>query len=242
MNNGPNRMYARFVQAVVLIGVLMFFAAAEPVLSGPARAAGPVPARAPAGPTLPAPDPFSDLPSKGKFLVASRKIFDPHFRESVILLIGYGKDGVAGIIVNHPTELRLADMLPSVQGVKGRTDVIFYGGPVESRRMIMLFRSGDKPDESGHVFGDVYASASRKALESVLLAHKTAQQFRVYAGYAGWASGQLERELSRGDWLIVQADTASIFEKKASEVWPELMRRGSAIQVRGRSAVRIAGR
>ncbi len=191
-----------------------------------------LPVRTPAGPPLPEPDPFSaPLPAKGKFLVASNRILDPHFHESVVLLIGYSSDGAAGIIINRPTEALLAEVLSSVKGLKGRRDVVYYGGPVENQRLTMLLRAGAMPAESGKVFEDVYASTSRNVLESMLSARKTSKQFRVYSGYAGWRPGQLDRELARGDWLVVKADANTIFEKKTSEIWPELMRRGPEIQV-----------
>lgn len=183
-------------------------------------------------PAMPEPDPFSTkLPAKGKFLVASRNLADPRFQETVVLLIDYGTGGATGIIINRPTKVPLAELLPSEPGLKERADVVYYGGPVEGHRMLMLIRSGEKPEESGRVFGDVYVSASKNTLERMIGTHKTAKQFRVYAGYAGWLPGQLDREVSRGDWYIISADAGSIFEKKSSEIWRELFRRGSAIQV-----------
>ncbi len=191
-----------------------------------------LPVRKPDAPAMPEPDPFSrELPAKGKFLVASRNLADPRFQETVVLLIDYGAGGATGIIINRPTKVPLAELLPSEPGLKKRADVVYYGGPVEGHRMLMLIQSGEKPEESGRVFGDVYVSASKNTLERMIGANKTAKQFRVYAGYAGWMPGQLDREVSRGDWYILGADAGSIFEKKSSEIWRELFRRGSAIQV-----------
>ncbi len=50
------------------------------------------------------------------------------------------------------------------------------------------------------------------------------ERFRVYAGYAGWAPGQLDQELSRGDWHLLQANAETLFDKAPQEVWPELIR------------------
>jgi putative transcriptional regulator len=219
----------------IAVGVVALCLVAALVPAGSLRAGAHdsfVPVR-PAGPVLPEPDRFiSSLPAKGKFLVASRRLADPRFRETVVLLISYGDGGVIGIIVNRPTEVRLVDMLPSVQGLKGRADVVYYGGPVEGHRMLLLVRSGERPEGSDHVFGDVYVSSSRNTLEKMLTVHKTVKQLRVYAGYAGWMPRQLDGELLRGDWFIISADARSVFEKKPSELWPELIRRGSEIEVR----------
>jgi putative transcriptional regulator len=220
----------------IAVAVIALWLVVSLVPAGPLRAGAQdsfVPVRRPVGPVLPEPDLFiSSLPAKGKFLVASRRLADPRFRETVVLLISYGDAGVTGIVINRPTDARLADVLPSVQGLKGRTDVVYYGGPVEGHRMLLLVRSGERPAESDRVFGDVYVSSSRNTLEKMLTAHKTVKQLRVYAGYAGWMPRQLDGELLRGDWFIISADARSVFEKKPSELWPELIRRGSEIEVR----------
>jgi putative transcriptional regulator len=57
-------------------------------------------------------------------------------------------------------------------------------------------------------------------------------RFRVYAGYAGWAPGQLDQEFSRGDWHVLRADQEMIFEKDAVQIWPELIRRSAGRWVR----------
>ena len=231
VNSGP-RQKALFNGVVVLALTLVVaaFLPAAPIQAGAQD--GLLPVGKPGGTALPPEHFTASLPAKGNFLVASRRLVDPRFRETVVLLISYGADGATGVIINRPTEVRLVDLLPSVQGLKDRADVVYYGGPVEGHRMLMLIRSGEKPGESGRVFGDVYFSSSKNMLESMLNAHKTAKQLRVYAGYAGWVPRQLDGEVSRGDWFIVGADTRSIFDKKPSEVWPELIRRGTEIQVR----------
>jgi putative transcriptional regulator len=222
-------LFITIAVAAALVSALAFF----PAGTEQARAnTGFLTVSKPPAQALPEPDPFSDeLPGKGKFLVADPKLVDPRFRETVVLLIEYSAEGAIGLIINRPTTVTLAEVLPPMPGLKERTDVVYYGGPVEGHRVLMLIRSREKPEESDRVFGNVYFSASKNALERMIGSHKTAKELRLYAGYAGWMAGQLDWELSRGDWLIVSADAGSIFEKKSSEIWRELFQRGSAIQV-----------
>jgi len=216
------------IAAAIVIFTALFSAGMEPARANTGLSM----VNKPHAPTMPEPDPFSEeLPARGKFLVASRNLVDPRFRETVVLLIEYSAEGAIGLIINRPTKVPLAEVLPLVPGLKERADVAYYGGPVEGHRMLMLIRSREKPEESDRVFGNVYVSASTGTLERMLGSHKTEKQLRIYAGYAGWMPRQLDWEVSRGDWLIVSADAGSIFEKKSSEIWRELFQRGSAIQV-----------
>ncbi len=216
------------IAAVFVVGLPLFPASLAPA----GVRAGSFPVRTFDAPALPGPHPYDEaLPAKGKFLVASRTIADPRFTETVILLIGYDAAGATGLIINRPSQVSLAEILPYVQGLKSRSDVVYYGGPMESQRMLMLIRSDEKPEESDNVFVNVYVSMSRNTLDRMISAHKTQKQLRVYGGYTGWFTGQLNREISRGDWYVINADVGSIFEKKSSEIWRQLIERSSAIEV-----------
>jgi putative transcriptional regulator len=48
---------------------------------------------------------------------------------------------------------------------------------------------------------------------------------RVYAGYAGWAPGQLQAEIALGGWFVIQAEPEIIFSADPAGVWEALIRR-----------------
>ena len=74
----------------------------------------------------------------------------------------------------------------------------------------------------------VYMTGNVDLLRELLSRDKSAESVRVFAGYAGWAPGQLEGEISRGDWRWFKAEARSIFERKPEGLWPELNRRANA--------------
>lgn len=167
--------------------------------------------------------PSSAKLAKGQFLIAKRGVTDPNFAQTVILLLGYGDSGAMGLIVNRPTEMRLASALPNIKELRDRPDRIFLGGPVAANTILLLVRAKTRPQGAQPVFGDVYASGSLKVLQGALSTPSKTGRLRAYAGYAGWGPGQLEREIDRGDWLVAPADAAAIFEKKPADVWPKLL-------------------
>jgi putative transcriptional regulator len=58
----------------------------------------------------------------------------------------------------------------------------------------------------------------------------------VYAGYAGWAPGQLQREMERGGWHVQPADAETVFEKDPARIWPELIEQATAKRTRAEGA------
>jgi putative transcriptional regulator len=195
--------------------------------------------RNPDSAALPEPDEFYAKLSKGNFLVASRKLGDPRFQETVVLLISYDRNGAAGVIINRPIKMSLSDVFPDSRVFKKRKETVYFGGPVELDRLLFLIRSPGRPEESVHVFGSVYVSSSRPVLDRLIGKPRTGEHVRVYAGYAGWAAGQLDAEVARGDWHVIQADAKTIFDKKSEKIWPELIRRGSELQVRSSRQILI---
>jgi len=169
--------------------------------------------------------------SKGKFLVASRQIRDPRFAEAVILLVQHDLNGTVGLVVNRPTTATLSDFFPEIKEQRGEEHFTFIGGPVGMTQIQLLIRQPKRSEESHWIFDDVYFSLSKTVLERLIKNSDGKVKFRVYAGYAGWVFGQLEREVMRGDWRVVQADAETIFNKSASDIWPDLIRKTEIIRI-----------
>jgi putative transcriptional regulator len=181
-------------------------------------------------PILPAPEIPGSMPGRGKLLIASRNMQDPRFRETVVLVVDYGMGGAAGLIINRPLDVRLSELIPDLPMIGKRKDKAFYGGPVEGNKLFLLIRSTKNIEESSKVLAGVHMSTSRTVLEH-MISGKQGIPFRVYVGYAGWGSGQLDAEITRGDWHVMKAEARMIFERDPAKLWPELIRLSSAIQV-----------
>ena len=167
-------------------------------------------------------------PSKGRFLIASRQLVDPHFAETVVLLIEYDQHGAMGIIINRPSELKLSAVLPEIEVLQQRPDTVYLGGPVAKNQLLLLIRTSSPPEGSRLVFEDIHLSSSQAVIQRMIENPEDEERFRVYAGYAGWAPGQLDNEIATGGWHVLNADAEIVFDKSASEIWPDLIHRSSA--------------
>ena len=162
-------------------------------------------------------------PAPGLFLVSSRNLTDPHFNQTVVYLVAHSDDGSLGLIVNRPSELRLADAVSDIESEAGDAHAIYYGGPVKYSMLTMLLRSDTENSLMRLVADDVFFSYDRRVLDRLLAERKPAGALRFYMGHAGWVAGQLQQEIERGDWFVVGADAATIFSTRPRSIWTRLI-------------------
>ncbi len=164
---------------------------------------------------LPAPHPHMPMQverlSKGEFLVAAPSMTDPRFSGTTVLLLEYGAHGAVGLIINKPTGIKLSRAFGHIKGFEKDGRQLYLGGPVGIDQVFILLRSEKVVNGASRVLKDVYVSTSEKVLER---AAGGKFEFRVFAGFAGWAPFQLDREVSMGIWSVVDGDADVIFSGK----------------------------
>jgi len=161
-------------------------------------------------------------PRKGLFLVATDKLNGTSFQETVILLTHYGKDGATGLAINRPTDIPLNQALPEIRQLDKYSDPLFLGGPMKTHHIFVLMRTLEPKDGMYHITDNLYFSTGKKAF-----GYATSNKTHAYAGYAGWAPGQLQFEIDRGDWLVVKTDPGIVFDKNLPGLWTRLKNRWS---------------
>ncbi len=166
------------------------------------------------------------------FLIAKQDMRDSRFRETVVLVTQPREGGPWGVIVNKPLEMRLSEIFSDQEVMKKRKDVLFFGGPVMPEVLVFLVRATKPPPRSVPVLKDVYFTGNVDWIDEQLKRPDPTRGLRVYAGYASWGEGQLQIELERGDWLVVPADAATVFDKDPTLIWPELIQRAAAKQTK----------
>ncbi len=157
----------------------------------------------------------------GKLLIAKPELADPNFAESVVLIVHYDDDkGAVGLILNRRSNVPLSKVLPQVKGA--REDPVYEGGPVETASAQALLRSREKPEEATKILSDVYASGNKDVIEKLVTSGARPSDFRLYAGYAGWSPGQLQKEIELGGWSVLRATTEIVFDANPDSLWQRL--------------------
>ncbi len=158
----------------------------------------------------------------GQLLVATTQLGDPRFGRTVVYMVRHDATGALGLIVNRPVgEMPLAVRLTQLGlDPAGATGVIrvHYGGPVELGRGFVLHT----PEWTGQGTLTAPGGLAMTVEFAVLraIADGTGPRRTLFAlGYAGWAPGQLENEIGRGDWITVPGDAALVFDDDNDKKW-----------------------
>ncbi len=173
----------------------------------------------------------------GRLLVATQALRGPFFQRTVVLLLEYSTEsGALGVVVNRPTDVGLAQVLPGEPALVGGPHRAWLGGPVGRDRVTVLFRATGAPPapegESMPVVDGIRVGASPAVLRGLVEAGGGSDQWRAYVGYAGWAPGQLEGEVVGGSWRIEEGAARWIFAEDADAVWPALLERSEGLRAR----------
>jgi len=164
-------------------------------------------------------------PARGVFLVADEKLADPRFHDRVVLLIQHDEQGSAGLVVNRSSRLPLSAILPPPSQLAGADVTLSYGGPVEPQTLLALVKVRKHPPEPAEeVIDGVYVTGVG-VLEGWPDFTSEAVRYRAFVGYTGWAPGQLNAEMERGDWHVLPADEESVFAGRDAELWARLSHR-----------------
>jgi putative transcriptional regulator len=169
--------------------------------------------------------------AKGVLLVASPTLEDPNFRQTVVLILEHGSEGTLGLILNRSTNVLLSEALPGLTALKGTTHRLFAGGPVQPTVVLLLSRLKDPQPDMRSVFDSVYVGGTPEVLERIITQAKPTDRFRAFAGYAGWAPGQLGFEMLQGSWAVLPPETFNIFDKDPATLWPDSITRLQAPRV-----------
>ena len=161
---------------------------------------------------------------------------DPHFKQSVILLLEQDEKGAFGFVINHKSKMNL-DEVVSLNQVEIPPEIpVWNAGPVDSSAGYVLHNQKSEFFER-EVAPGISLSSSQESLKklvdnarasSIQQAGASAEKpvlypFRLLVGYAGWLPGQLETELDRGTWIQAPLNHDILFNSNYHEIWQRTM-------------------
>jgi putative transcriptional regulator len=164
-------------------------------------------------------------PRAGDLLVASVLLADGVFNQTVVLLLDLDEDGALGVILNEISQLPLDSVLPEWVNAVSEPHLLFHGGPVSPNGAICLASvasAEEEPPGWRPLFDTVGLLHLDTPIEIVAGAYR---DLRIFAGYAGWAAGQLQSEIAEGMWHVIGAQYGDVFGRSPLTLWRMVLRR-----------------
>ena len=162
----------------------------------------------------------------GHFLVAMPGMTDQRFERSVIFICAHSEDGAMGFILNRPQYMRFEELVETLNLDGDRKDCssrlsaarrrdcdfpIQLGGPLDSGRGFVLHSDDYMSQSTMPVNDDLCLTATIDILRAIREG-RGPERGIMLLGYAGWAPGQLESEITANAWLSCPARDDIVFD------------------------------
>lgn len=168
----------------------------------------------------------------GHFLISDTNLIDPNFHKTVVLITDHSPEGAFGLVVNRSAGVTMQDVLDDFRGSAAGSIPVYVGGPVEQQYLFLLHDGLDGaeiPEPSASPIKGVVFQPLTETIAHTLHSgiHESAEGMKkrvhVYAGYSGWAAGQLEAEIAEGAWITHPATPEIIFHSDPARGWQDAM-------------------
>lgn len=157
-------------------------------------------------------------------LVATPQLLDPFYGETILIAKPLRGGQHLGFILNRPTRLSLADLFPEHEPSRSVLDPVYLGGPSEPSMVFALVADHDSPGHgSMQLAPDLYLAVAAQTVDHVI--ETASDHARFFAGAVVWRPGELDAELKRGAWYVLDLEPELVLRKKTAGLWQELVQR-----------------
>jgi putative transcriptional regulator len=159
---------------------------------------------------------------KGQLLLDSGQLRGSFFQRTVVLVCQHDAEGAFGLVLNRSAGSNAGEMIVADLPDTIKACPLYLGGPVQPSALSFLHTDVFIPD--GNVLPNLNLGHSLDSLIELGESFSATQKIKMFAGYAGWSSGQLEDEMKRKAWLTHPASLELVFETNPDELWQKILR------------------
>jgi putative transcriptional regulator len=160
--------------------------------------------------------------SEPVILVAKPQLSDRFYGATILVARPIGNDQHIGFIVNRPTKITLGQLFPQHGPSQKVPDPVFVGGPINAESIFALVQTTKNPGgRSVRLAPDLFAVFDGNVVDTVI--ENDASHARFVAGLVAWRTGELQDEIKRGAWFVLDADPALVL-RKPEGLWEELVK------------------
>lgn len=174
------------------------------------------------GAFVPGPASGQARPDAKPMMLVAKRALEPPYGQTVLLVVPVGRAEHVGFILNRPLEQKMSTLFPDSGPAKKVIDPVRFGGPVMSDTVFAIAASPDDPNrESLPLFDDVVVAASAAVITRIM--EQNPNDARYFIGFVGWQPGELDAEIARGFWHVIEPRPDLVFRRDSTGMWQELV-------------------
>jgi putative transcriptional regulator len=160
-----------------------------------------------------------------QFLIAMPNLADTNFSQTVSYLCQHNEEGALGIVINRPADMTLGDILKQMSinacSQQIQDTPVFIGGPVQQERGFIIHSKDTEMEtwDSSMSTSDTTSLTSSRDILEAIAEGKGPKQYLIALGYAGWGSGQLEKEMINNAWLNTPCENKILYQTPVEQRW-----------------------
>ncbi len=146
------------------------------------------------------------------------------YRSTVLFVRPMGSGRHVGFIINRPTPMTLGKLFPEHAPSQKVTNPVLLGGPMNVDSVFaVVHRQAVPGDRSIPLTSDMSLAFDVETVDRIIEQDGNAARF--FVGLVLWQPGELEQELQRDFWFVMNNDSDLVFRKHTDGLWEELVQR-----------------
>jgi len=158
---------------------------------------------------------------QGQLLLDSGQLAGGFFQRTVVLICQHNAEGAFGLVLNRSLGKTVGEMIVADLPNPLKESPLYLGGPVQPAALSFLHTDSFIPDAD--VLPNLALGHSLDDLLEIGEGFSPTKKVRLFAGYSGWTSGQLESEMRRKAWLTFPASVQLVFETPPEQLWRKIL-------------------
>ncbi|MCP2039289.1 YqgE/AlgH family protein [Chryseobacterium sp. HSC-36S06] len=157
---------------------------------------------------------------KGKILISTPDISGDIFSRSVVLIVDHNDEGAFGLILNKKNKNMSARLLK----IFGFAVDVYEGGPVENDKIFFISKGKKVTENYSDISEEFYLTEDIESVVTGMIEEQiSVEEVKVFSGYSGWASQQLESEVRRKMWTVVEVYNLDYTLPNDEKLWKSIM-------------------
>lgn len=160
-------------------------------------------------------------PQKGRIIISDPFVEDDYFSKSVILICDHGDQGTFGFVLNNYIEQSISEIVEGAPPINCRISV---GGPVETNTLFFLHNKPNLIDGSVEIIPNLYMGGNFNQVKQLVQSGQlVCEEIKLFLGYSGWESEQLEEEIEDNSWFVANLGAKTIMTYSADDMWEKIL-------------------